>query len=100
MTLNQKTDKVLREIRYMKRTLKELRDSNSFMAHEARFVRRPTSEIFRNKKALSLSISLLDKGHTYESIANELNRRIKNFKTTKSSVGRFRTLYIRSLHNK
>jgi DNA-binding NarL/FixJ family response regulator len=98
MTLNQKIEKILRCMGYTRRILKELRDSSSFMAREARLPRRPISKIFRDRQALRLCVSLLDKGYTYKFIADELNRRIKNFKTSKSAIGRFRTLYIKTLN--
>jgi hypothetical protein len=51
--------------------------------------RRNLTDIDRNPTAKQMAIDLLARGKTYIQVTKELNLKIAEFKTTKSSVARF-----------
>jgi hypothetical protein len=58
---------------------------------ESSLKRRPTSRIWRHKKAFDLCVSMLSGGHTYDVIAKALSD-IKGFgRISKTSIGTFYT---------
>jgi len=68
--------------------------------YESNFHRRPLSKIFRHRRAFGLCIKMLADGYTYKEIAVALSN-IRGFGyTSKSSVGRFRDLYMRGIREK
>lgn len=74
----------------------ELRKFNNNMSNKKRPIprRRTTkTKIEKNPRAQKLALELLSKGTKYSDVAAEINRKIKGFSTSRSSVGRFWASY-------